>query len=347
MPADEERQVVDGLSRLRSDVDRVVWADAESIRRRGRHRTQQQLAAGTLAVTLGIGMVGVAIAGWQPWADDSSLVANPGAAHSSSVPASEQDPGTSDGRGTTALENRETRGEVAPSEPRTGTTEVREPTRRLDPSPGDTADDTPSADDSPTRSSSPTADPPPRSVSPTPSEATAAALLTAGEMPVAPGADSAWREQGTRDGEGSTKVSLCAAGTLESLGATDVIRRDYASSLEPSATGANAVAVFDSAEAARAAFDTYAGWAANCAWGDERYGPTSVGVDEGTARWWWARRPATETDPGEVEVVGLVHSGTAVSVVSWHRESASFSGDEAMSSTLRSAAERIARYAGS
>lgn len=349
MPADEERQVDEQLSHLRSDVDQVRWADADAVRRRGQQRGRQQAAAGTLAVVLSVGVLGVAATGRFPGQDGQSPL----------IAASQNDASQSadakQGTGTSTSRNGEggnkgdgepgpgssTHRNEGPSSKRpdtpTATQSATSPTGSVTPTPTTSNPSTPGpSDPTPTDSSTP----------PAPPALTASALLVGEEMPKVNDSADTWSDTGTVDGEGSTNASLCAAGSLAGLGATSVVRRDFAWGQTGSTViGDNAVGVFETAEDAATALESYSGWVSSCTWADSgtATGPTDVPVEGGTARWWYATKAG---DPsGEIEVVGLVRRGTALSVVVWHQQGQDFNYEtDPMADSLHASADRLAPF---
>jgi hypothetical protein len=347
MPADEERQVDDHLSHLRSDVDQVQWAEADAVRRRGQQRGRQQAAAGTLAVVLSVGVLGVAATGRFPGQDGQSPLIT-AAQNDRSEPAdAKQGTGTSTtrngeggnkdttGPGTsTSTERNNDPTSEHPDTP-TATKTATSPAGSVTPTPTGPGSETPGpSDPAPTDSSTP----------PAPPALTAAALLAPEEMPkVNDSAVDTWADTETIDGEGSTSASVCAAGSLAGLGADAVVRRDFVwGATGSTVTGDNAIGVFETAEDAATALDSYGGWVSSCAWADSgtATGPTEVAVEGGTARWWYAKK--TTESSGEIEVVGLVRRGTALSVIVWHQQGQDFIYDtDPMAATLQHSAARL------
>jgi hypothetical protein len=351
MPADEERQVDDELSRLRSDVDQVDWSDASAVRRRGQQRGRQQAAAGTLAVVLSVGVLGVAATGRFPGQDGQSPLIT--AAQNSKA----QSAGSEDGSETSTGTHGEGGGKDG-SNPNTG-----ESTQK---------NNDPSSDDPTTPATTATATTPPGSVTPTPTkpgsetpgptdpvptssttppappELTAAALLTSDLMPTVNDSTETWTATSDTDGEGAMNASVCADGSLAGLGARSVIRRDFTwGPADSTVLGDNVIGVFETSEDAGKAFDSYSGWVGACAWANQPMSQaTDVTVDGGTARWWVAKKTTSDTT-GEIEVVGLVRRGMALSVIVWHQEGQdlTYTADP-MAASLKSSAARLEPFGG-
>ncbi|GAB3421593.1 hypothetical protein [Flindersiella endophytica] len=351
MPADEERQVDDELSRLRSDVDQVDWSDASAVRHRGQQRGRQQAAAGTLALVLSVGVLGVAATGRFPGQDGQSPLIT--AAQNSKT----QSAGSEDGSETSKDSHGEGGGKDG-SNPRTGesthknndpssddpkaptaTATATTPAGSVTPTPTKPGSETPGPTD-PTPTSSTTV--------PTPPELTAAALLTSDLMPTVNDTTETWSATGDTDGEGAMNASVCADGSLAGLGARSVIRRDYSwGPAGSTVVGDNVVGVFETSEAAGTAFDSYSGWIGSCAWANQpQSAATEVTVDGGTARWWVAKKTTSDTT-GEIEVVGLVRRGMALSVIVWHQEGQDLNYQtDPMAASLKSSASRLESFGG-
>lgn len=324
MPADEERQVDDELSRLRSDVDQVDWSDASAVRRRGQQRGRQQAAAGTLAVVLSVGVLGVAATGRFPGQDGQSPLITAAQNSRTQSAGSEEGSDTAtnthskgggkDGSNPTGRSTHKSN-DPSSDDPKTPapTEKATTPTGSITPTPTTPGTETPGpTGPTPTSSTTP----------PVPPDLTVAALLTSDQMPKVNDSAETWAATGDTDGEGETNASVCAAGGLAGQGARSVVRRDF--SWGPSGStvvGNNVVGVFQTSEDAANAFEAYSGWVSTCTWADEAPGdPTEVTVDGGTARWWTAKKAGADSTTGEIEVVGLVRRGTALSVIVWHQE---------------------------
>jgi hypothetical protein len=351
MPADEERQVDDELSRLRSDVDQVDWSDATAVRRRGQQRGRQQAAAGTLAVVLSVGVLGVAATGQFPGQDGQSPLITAAQNSKTQSAGEEETSGSSksshgegggkdgsnpnSGKSTHKNDDPSSDDPTTPAQTKTATT----PPGSVTPKPTTPGSETPGPTD-PTPTDPTTA--------PAPPDLTAAALLTGDKMPKVNDSTETWTATGDTDGEGAMNASVCAAGSLAGLGARDVVRRDFSwGPAGSTVVGDNVVGVFETAEDAGNAFDSYASWVAGCAWADSPVSEaTEVAVDGGTARWWWAKKATSETT-GEIEVVGLVRRGAALSVVVWHQESQDFSHEtDPMAASLQASATHLEPFGG-
>lgn len=338
MRDDFDRQVNDGLSHLRSDVERVHWADAEAVRRRGIQRARQRVATGTLAVIVGVGFVGIGAAGGFPGQNGRSpLVSSPSSptADSSTETVDGSTPDEADG-GTPEDQQTTQSGNDDPTSPGDNTSPSGTPG-----DPTKTGTGSPSPDDDPTSPDDSPSDTPTNTPT-TPPDASAGALLTAAQMPKVNDSSYTWSETGTVDGEGSP-APVCAESDLASLGAFDSMRRDFDWGPDGTVYGFDTLGVFESSEDAATAYGSYAGWIDGCTWGEVN-GPTEVDVEEGQARWWWVGTQTSETS-GEIEVLGLVQRGAAVSVVVWHEESMDFNySSDPMAAPLQAAADRLAPY---
>lgn len=352
MPADEERQVDDDLSRLRSDVDQVDWSDASAVRRRGQQRGRQQAAAGTLAVVLSVGVLGVAATGRFPGQDGQSPLITAAQNSKTQSSGSEEGSATStkthsegggkDGSNPSTGESTQKNHDPSSDDPTTptATETATTPPGSVTPTPTKPGSETPGPTD-PTPTSSTTA--------PTPPALTAAALLTADVMPTVNDSTEVWTATGDTDGEGAMNASVCADGSLAGLGARSVIRRDFTWGPDGSTVvGDNVIGVFEDSDSAGSAFESYSGWIESCAWASATpEKATEVTVDGGTARWWVAKKASTDTTTGEIEVVGLVRRGTALSVIVWHEESQDFNYmTDPMAASLKSSATRLEPFGG-
>jgi len=148
-------------------------------------------------------------------------------------------------------------------------------------------------------------------------------------------ADGSWSSDG--DAEESEPVAQCQSNTLSELGASDVAVRSYHHSLEtePPITGAHVVGVFETEQAAEAAYDSLSNGLGACTWGEDPDGPAALAVDEGAAAWWFL--PAQ--NGAEFEVTGLVRRGTALSLVTMYQPGQDYHDDP--EPTVRSAWELL------
>jgi hypothetical protein len=351
MPADEERQVDDELSRLRSDVDQVDWSDATAVRRRGQQRGRQQAAAGTLAVVLSVGVLGVAATGRFPGQDGQSPLITAAQNSKTQSAGEEESSGTStsshgegggkDGSNPDTGESTHKNNDPSSDNPTTPapTETTTTPPGSVTPKPTTPGSETPGPTDS--TPSDPT-------TAPAPPALTAAALLTSDKMPTVNDSTGTWTATGDTNGEGAMNASACAAGSLAGLGARSVVRRDFSwGPAGSTVVGDNVVGVFQTAEDAGTAFDSYAGWVAGCSWADQPVSDaTEVAVDGGTARWWSAKKATSDTT-GEIEVVGLVRRGTALSVIVWHQESQDLTyATDPMAASLHASATHLEPFGG-
>jgi hypothetical protein len=153
-----------------------------------------------------------------------------------------------------------------------------------------------------------------------------------------------WTSTGTEDGEGASPASVCQASDLRGLGAVAAVRRDFTWGPDAQVTGASVVGVFSSAADARAAYSTYVEWLNGCGWGSP-HGPNDITVSSGSAAWWWISRELSDGS-GEMEIVGLVRRGKAVSVIVWHQAGQDLNYDsDPMEPALQAAWNRLSGYA--
>lgn len=316
MSADFERQVNEHLSQLRSEVDQVRWAESATVRRRGSRRQVHRAATTGLAVVAGVGLLSYsAVAGIPGTQQITPAGEQPVASTSGSVRQSTPTAPGSPSRPTSEATLHAPTGE----KPRSGPPSTHKTGK---PNPPHTRSGTPVAPPTGTSSSSPTNTPEapspptgtPSTPPSTPATLTTEALLVAAEMPQVNDSDTRWSPAGTSESEGG-EASVCQAGSVVGLGAIAVVRRDYTWGTEGTVTGTNVVGQFNSAEDAADAYDSYRGWLDGCGWGTP-HGPTGLsGVGDAAAWWWFGRENADGS--GEIEVVGLVRSGTGLSVVVW------------------------------
>ncbi|WP_026257387.1 hypothetical protein [Actinopolymorpha alba] len=360
MPADFEPDVTEHLSRLRSDVDQVTWADDARVRQRGARRQVGRTATTGLAVAAGISILGYSAAVGIPGTpispvnqffpegspSRSSTVARSTPPVSPSESAHPESPSRTTYRPSAPGQPR------SPSSPRSTTSPgvpgtPGTPTQPGTPSSGPTAappaptTGTPSSTPSPTDSETPA--PPPSNALP---EVSQDALLAPEQMPKVNDSEVTWSTIDSSDGEGSTPASVCQAGDLTSLGAVDTVRRDYTWGPDGTVSGTNVVGVFKSSDEASAAYDAYADSLSGCTWGSQ-HGPTDGSVTSGTASWWWFGHE-TADGSGEIEVVGLVRNGPALSVIVWHQGGQDLIYDsDPMAPSLQASSDLLASYAGS
>lgn len=357
MPADFEREVTDRLSLLRTDLDKVTWADGATIRRRGHQRQVRRAATTGAAVVTVVGALGYsAIVGLphdpvtlatrylQSSSADRTAVTSPGGTTESSERSPTDSERTSDRSSSTRASGVAV---PAPHPTRPGSPEDTSPspTTPMGTSPeATTPGPTPS-----TPSTSPSESPSPSTPSESPATTPpsrpdpAASLLTSEEMPKVNDSGTSWTSTGTEDGEGASPASVCQASDLRSLGAVAVARRNFVWGSDAQVAGASVVAVFGSTKEARAASRTYATWLSDCAWGSP-HGPNDISVSSGVARWWWIGRELSDGS-GEMEIVGLVRRGRAVSVIVWHQAGQDLNDEsDPMEPALRAAWNRLSDY---
>lgn len=359
MPADFERQVTDRLSLLRSDLDQVTWADGATVRRRGRQRQVRRAATtgaalvtvvGTLGYSAIVGLphdpVTVATRFLKASSADRTVATGPvGTAVSSSEgsssgsePGSEQ-PASRSGPAVPAPPPRHSTVPTAPEHTTPSPTTTNGSQHQTTPGP---TPSTPSS--SPSRSPSPSSPSGTPTTTPPPTPDPSASLLTSEEMPKVNDSDFSWTSTGTEDGEGASPASVCQTSDLASLGAVATVRRDFTWGPDASVTGVSVVGVFTSVEDARTAYRTYAEWVSGCEWGSPNE-PIDVAVSSGVARWWWIGRELADGS-GEMEIVGLVRRGRAVSLIVWHQAGQDLNYDsDPMEPALRAAWNRLADYA--
>ncbi|HEY8458637.1 MAG TPA: hypothetical protein VIL34_23820 [Actinopolymorphaceae bacterium] len=336
MPGDfdggAESRLAERLTLLRTDVESVVWADEETIRRRGTVRHLQRTAATGLAIVAGVGVIGygtVTGLSGDPTTTDPLAVSPSGTAQAPPRPSQRQ-------------------GERSPSEHTSdrwsGSPHQPDPSRTTSPAQTGKARPERSPSAEPTRTpdreteSPPAASPSETTPDPTAPVASAESLLVETEMPVVDDSGLTWSTTATSTGEGSA-VSSCQLGSLTSLKATSAARRDFQWGTDSTVTGTNVVASFATTADAASAYDTFTGWLEGCTWGTP-HGPTEVAVDSGEASWWWVGRD--DGDTGAIDVVGLVRRDQVLSVVVWHQtgQDLSYTTDP-MAPALRASAQRI------
>ncbi|GAA2754955.1 hypothetical protein [Actinopolymorpha rutila] len=348
MPADSDRRVDDSLSRLRSDIDVVEWAEADQLRRRGVRRHVQRAASTGIAVVAGVGLLGYSVIAGIP-SETPIRVSDPPA----TLPGMPRP--TPTGILGTALR-------IAPEPPPARLRASGAASRYARPKPPHapaerrrhvtiTRSSTPPPS-VPTASSTGTAAPPvspeptPTTAPPAPSAPplTADALLSAAEMPKVDDSGAGWADAGTSEAEGSA-ASHCQSGSLAGLGAVQSVRRDFAWGTEGTVIGANVVGRFGTGAEAGSAYDTFRGWLADCAWG-QVHGPTSADAGDQAAWWWFGHDNGDGT--GRIEVVGLVRSNAQLSVVVWREDGLDLNySTDPMATTLTATADRLATSGGS
>jgi hypothetical protein len=137
-------------------------------------------------------------------------------------------------------------------------------------------------------------------------------LLTVEQLPDLDAATS-WTLRSTTNGEGKDTPSECQQAPWLSIGATKVVRRDFAA---PAGSAADVVAQFADAQSAGRAQSVWMAWNSGCAAYATAHGDTDVRapgtrhpVDTaaGQAGWWTvAYRPAGSGQPLHSETNGLV-----------------------------------------
>ncbi len=344
MPADFECELTDQLSLLRSDVDRVAWAEDTTVRHRGAARQVRRAASTGLAVVAGVGVLGYSAVVGVP--GDPVMLANPYLAPSPSDRTSSPQPTAHESRSapgrilspgpTTPFATDSTSPDSAPPAPGavgSGPHNAAPPgPTNAAPPPPTTPSPTPPGDDTPT-------------ASPTPPELGLGALLTGSEMPTVNDSELTWSGDQGAPGEGTATASVCQSADLAGLGGQAAVHRTFTWGTDATVTGVNVVSVFGSAADASAAYDTFAGWLGDCAWGTS-HGPTEVTVPAGAASWWWVGHDNGD-ETGEVEVVGLARNGAALSVVVWHQQGQDLTYDsDPMAPPLQASADRLTAYAG-
>ncbi|MFD2082188.1 hypothetical protein SAMN05421678_101517 [Actinopolymorpha cephalotaxi] len=348
MPADADHRVDDQLTRLRSDLGIVDWADPGQLRRRGVRRHVQRAASTGIAVVAGVGLLGYSVIAGIP-SEHLTPVSDPPA----TLPGMPRP--TPTGILGTALR-------IDPEPPRARLTAGGAASRYARPKPthappehrqhGPVTRSSTPPPSVPTASSTGTA-PPPVIPEPTPTTAppapsapplTADALLSAAEMPTVNDSGSSWADAGTSAAEGSA-AAHCQSGDLAGLGAVQAVRRDFTWGAEGTVTGTNVVGRFGTDADAVSAYDTFRGWLTACGWG-QPHGPTSSDAGD-QAGWWWVGHDNGD-GTGQIEVVGLVRTGAQLSVVVWHEDGQDFSyGADPMAATLMATADRLATSGGS
>jgi hypothetical protein len=346
MQADFEREVTDHLAFLRSDVDRVIWADEMTIRRRGDRRTRQRTASTGIAVVAGVGMLGYSAVVGVP----TQTIGNPFLAASPSdrsAPSPAQHSGTSTDQ-VTRPDGTSRSPRLPGSPPDSSSREFPVRTSPAPPGASEPGTDRTSAPGktTPPETPSPTSTTEPPPASPTGPPVSPDRLLGAAEMPQVNDSATTWTATGDLPDEGVTPVSLCLPGDLASLGAGDTLRRDYTWGSEGTVTGANVIGAFDSADEARSAYETFAQWLDGCSWGTP-HGPTEVSLPAGEAGWWWVGHDNGDSS-GQIEVVGLVRRARTVSVVVWRQDGQDLVYEtDPMAPVLQAAAARLADTAAS
>jgi hypothetical protein len=349
MPADADRRVDDRLTRLRSDLDVIDWADPAQLRRRGVRRHVQRAASTGIAVVAGVGLLGYSVIAGIP-SEHLTPVSDPPA----TLPGMPRP--TPTGILGTALRIDP---EPPPSRLRASGAASRyarptpthsprghRPHVPVVPGPSTPPPSVPTA--SSTGTAAPPASPEPTAPTapPTPTALplTADALLSPADMPMVNDSGVTWADAGTSEAEGPA-AAHCQSGELAGLGAVQSMRRDFTWGAESTVTGTNVVARFETNAEAGSAYDTFHGWLTDCGWG-QPHGPTSSEAGEQAGWWWFGHDNGDGT--GRIEVVGLVRTGAQLSVVVWHEDGQDFSYDaDPMAATLNSAADRLATSGGS
>jgi len=159
---------------------------------------------------------------------------------------------------------------------------------------------------------SPSGGTPPTTGPPPPGDHNRSPLLTVEQLPDLDAATS-WTLRSTTNGEGKDTPSECQQAPWLSIGATKVVRRDFAA---PAGSAADVVAQFADAQSAGRAQSVWMAWNSGCAAYATAHGDTDVRapgtrhkVDTaaGQAGWWTvAYRPAGSGQPAHVETNGLV-----------------------------------------
>lgn len=149
----------------------------------------------------------------------------------------------------------------------------------------------------------PTPDHAPKTVSRT-------ALLSPAQMPKLVSSGGSWTAVATGPPENSDPPSACQQKSLADLDAADSVSRDYQSTSDSDTSGAHVAAVFGSDTAAASAYDTYAGWIADCSWRTSPVdGPHDVTVAAGQAAWWRVTRTDSGSPPSEGQTTSTPDPG--------------------------------------
>ena len=335
--------MTDHLAFLRSDVDRVVWADETTIRHRGDRRLRQRTATTGLAVVAGVGVLGYSAIVGVPTdrtLGNPFLAASPSERTAPPIPA----PGNRASASQALPPDQTSRPPLLPgSSPESSSWQFPMHTATASPGGTEPGSGPPSATGTAAPSSTPspdsTTDTP--TASPTTPELSADALLIAAEMPKVNDSATTWTATGDLPGRRESPASVCVSGDLASLGAAAAVRRDYTWGADGTVAGASVVGVFDTSAEAGSAYDTYARWLSGCSWGTA-HGPTDVSVPSGVSGWWWIGHDNGDSS-GQIEVVGLVRRAAAVAVVVWRQNGQDLSYDtDPMAPVLRAATDRLA-----
>lgn len=345
MPADFD-DVGERLEHLRGETEQVDWAGADTVRDRGRQRARRKTVTGTLAVCLGIGALGLSVTnnlpGQQAFLNSQIPFASTPNGLQSSARGPEtgeyhrspdgspsknnggHDPGDTKEPGKNG--NTPPPGSPLPSgsatpttTPTTGPTDI--------PTPGPTATPTntpnPEPTQTPTQTPTPTID--------------AEALVVASEMPIVNDSGDGW--EGSDTGSEGDRRSICQQDSIENLGASDTVGRNFTWGADSKITGFTVAAVFPSAGDSEKAYNDFDEWIGACTdVGD----PVEISVEGGQARWWLYKKSTSETT-GEFEAIGLVQRGNGLATVIVHNADAldwTYEQDP-MKPSLESAATRL------
>ncbi len=172
--------------------------------------------------------------------------------------------------------------------------------------------------------SGPTSGPTAADTSSTPPGSLRQGLLSAAELPV-PGGQGRWRITDTGNGDGQRPASVCQRTPLASIGATQIVRRDFRL---PGMSAVHLVARFPDELTATQAYSVLEAWLRECAGRLEEQGyqgkppggftATTGGSTAGFAVLFYGPVPG-QPDSSYLEPQALVRTGDTLSWVVWHQ----------------------------